>query len=138
MAADNEGGMCKVGFSGDDTLRAVIPPIVDKPKMPGIMVSMDQKDCDRSDERGAHTPHRSLIHCDEYIESKRSQYEAPSSDKLQDTIKGAILAHNPQDPECRRHVEPNATRLQEWDVLRMEWKAMHPASRDWRSHTNGG
>ena len=61
--------------------------------MPGIIVSMDQKDCDSSDERGAHTPHRSLIHCDEYIESKRSQYEAQSSDKLQDMIKRTILAH---------------------------------------------
>ena len=27
------------------------------------------------------------------------QYVAQSSDTLQDTIKAAILAHNPQDPE---------------------------------------
>ena len=29
------------------------------------------------------------------------QYEAQSSDSLQDTIKAAKLAHNPQDPEWR-------------------------------------
>ena len=32
------------------------------------------------------------------------QCEAQSSDTLQDTIKAAILAHNPQDPEWRRHI----------------------------------
>ena len=37
------------------------------------------------------------------------QCEAQSSDTLQDTIKAAILAHNPQDPERRRHVGLNAT-----------------------------
>ena len=43
------------------------------------------------------------------------QYEAPSSDTIQDTIKAAILAHIPQDPES----------------LRIEWKAMHQAYRQW-------
>ena len=32
------------------------------------------------------------------------QYEVQSSHTLQDTIKAAKLAHNPQDPEWRRHV----------------------------------
>ena len=43
--ADNKNGMCKVG----DAPRAVIPSIVD-PKVSGIMVSMDQKDSNSSDE----------------------------------------------------------------------------------------
>ena len=59
------------------------------------------------------------------------QYEAQSSDTLQDTIKAAILAHNPQDPEWRRHVGLNAARLQGYDALRIGWKAMHQAYRQW-------
>ena len=59
------------------------------------------------------------------------QYEAQSSDTLQDTIKAAILSHNPQDPEWRRHVGLNATRLQEYEALKNEWKAMHQAYRQW-------
>ena len=59
------------------------------------------------------------------------QYEAQSSDTLQDTIKAAMLAHNPQDPEWRRHVGLNATRLQVYDALRSEWKAVHQAYRQW-------
>ena len=59
------------------------------------------------------------------------QYEAQSSDTLQDTIKAATLAHNPQDPEWRRHVVLNATRLQVYDALKSEWKAMHQAYRQW-------
>ena len=59
------------------------------------------------------------------------QYEAQSSDTLQDTIKAAILAHNPQDPEWRRHVGLNATRLQGYEALKSEWKAMHQAYRQW-------
>ena len=40
VVADNES----------DAPRAVIPLTVDKPKMPGIMVGMDQKDSNSSDE----------------------------------------------------------------------------------------
>ena len=43
VVADNGSGMCKTEFAGDDALRAVIPSFVDKPKMPGIMVVMEQK-----------------------------------------------------------------------------------------------
>jgi actin beta/gamma 1 len=32
------------GFAGDDAPRAVFPSIVGRPKHPGIMVGMDQKD----------------------------------------------------------------------------------------------
>ena len=59
------------------------------------------------------------------------QYEAQSSDTLQDTIKAAILAHNRQDPEWRRHVGLNATRLQGYEAFKSEWKAMHQAYRQW-------
>ena len=59
------------------------------------------------------------------------QCEAQSSDTLQDTIKAAILAHNPQDQEWRRHVGLNATRLQGYEALKSEWKAMHQAHRQW-------
>ena len=55
------------------------------------------------------------------------QYEAQSSDTLQDTI----LAHSPQGPEWRRHVGLNATRLQGYEALKSEWKAMHQANRQW-------
>jgi actin beta/gamma 1 len=42
--------MCKAGFAGDDAPRAVFPSIVGRPKMPGIMVGMDQKDSYVGDE----------------------------------------------------------------------------------------
>ena len=50
------------------------------------------------------------------------QYEAQNVDTLQDTIKAAILAHNPQDSEWRRHVRLSPTRLQGYDALKRKWK----------------
>jgi len=50
MVVDNGSGMCKAGFAGDDAPRAVFPSIVGRPKMPGIMVGMDQKDAYVGDE----------------------------------------------------------------------------------------
>jgi len=41
---------CKAGFAGDDAPRAVFPSIVGRPKHPGIMVGMDQKDAYVGDE----------------------------------------------------------------------------------------
>jgi len=46
----NGSGMCKAGFAGDDAPRAVFPSIVGRPKHPGIMVGMDQKDAYVGDE----------------------------------------------------------------------------------------
>ena len=46
------------------------------------------------------------------------QCEAQNLDTLQDTIKAAILAHNPQDSEWCRCVRLSATRLQEYDALK--------------------
>lgn len=50
LVIDNGSGMCKGGFAGDDAPRAVFPSIVGRPKMPGIMVGMDQKDSYVGDE----------------------------------------------------------------------------------------
>ena len=44
LVVDNGSGMCKAGFAGDDAPRAVFPSLVGRPKMPGIMVGMDQRD----------------------------------------------------------------------------------------------
>ena len=50
LVVDNGSGMCKAGFAGDDAPQAVFPSIVGRPKMPGIMVGMDQKDSYVGDE----------------------------------------------------------------------------------------
>ena len=50
---DNGSGMVKAGFSGDDAPRAVFPSIVGRPKHPGIMVGMDQKESYVGDEAQA-------------------------------------------------------------------------------------
>ena len=50
IVVDNGSGMCKAGFAGDDAPRAVFPSIVGRPKMPGIMVGMDEKDSYVGDE----------------------------------------------------------------------------------------
>uniref|UniRef100_A0A0G4H9I5 Actin n=1 Tax=Chromera velia CCMP2878 TaxID=1169474 RepID=A0A0G4H9I5_9ALVE len=44
LVIDSGSGMCKAGFAGDDAPRAVFPTLVGRPKMPGIMVGMDQRD----------------------------------------------------------------------------------------------
>nr|AEV57493.1 actin [Cryptocaryon irritans] len=44
VVIDNGSGMCRAGVAGDDAPRAAFPSIVGRPKMPGIMVGMDQKD----------------------------------------------------------------------------------------------
>jgi len=44
VVIDNGSGMCKAGVAGEDAPKACFPSIVGKPKMPGIMVGMDQKD----------------------------------------------------------------------------------------------
>ena len=44
VVVDNGSGMCKAGFAGDDAPRSVFPTVVGRPKMPGIMVGLDQKE----------------------------------------------------------------------------------------------
>ena len=48
------------------------------------------------------------------------QYEAQNLDTLQDTIKAATLAHNPQDSEWCRFVRLSATSLQRYDALKRQ------------------
>ena len=42
--------MCKAGFAGDDAPRAVFPSVVGRPKYPGVMVGMGNKDAYVGDE----------------------------------------------------------------------------------------
>ena len=58
------------------------------------------------------------------------QYEAQSSDTLQDTIKAATLAHNLQYPVAQAR-QSERDKMQRYDALRIEWKAMHQAYRPW-------
>jgi actin-related protein len=44
VVIDNGSGMCKAGFAGDDAPRSVFSTIVGRPKVPGIMVGLDQKE----------------------------------------------------------------------------------------------
>jgi actin beta/gamma 1 len=44
LVVDNGSGMCKFGYGGDDWPRAVFPSIVGRPKVPGIIVGMGQRD----------------------------------------------------------------------------------------------
>ena len=41
---DNGTGFIKAGFQGDDSPKVELPTLIGEPKMPGIMVGMDQKD----------------------------------------------------------------------------------------------
>ena len=50
LVCDNGSGMCKAGFAGDDAPRSVFSTIVGRPKMPGIMVGLDQKEVYVGDE----------------------------------------------------------------------------------------
>lgn len=50
IVVDNGTGMCKAGFAGDDSPRAVFPSIVGRPKHQGVMVGMGQKDSYVGDE----------------------------------------------------------------------------------------
>ena len=50
VVVDNGSDMCKTEFAGDDASRAVIPSSVDKPKVSGIMVGMEQKDSNVGDD----------------------------------------------------------------------------------------
>merc|ERR1712039_718092 len=40
----------RAGFAGDEAPRVIMPSVVGRPKMPGIMVGMDQKDSYVGDE----------------------------------------------------------------------------------------
>jgi len=44
VVIDNGSGMVKAGFAGDDAPRSVFSTIVGRPRVPGIMVGLDQKE----------------------------------------------------------------------------------------------
>ena len=50
LVCDNGSGMVKAGFAGDDAPRAVFPSVIGRPRQPGVMVSMGQKDSYVGDE----------------------------------------------------------------------------------------
>lgn len=44
VVIDNGSGTCKAGFAGDDAPRSVFSTVVGRPKVPGIMIGLDQKE----------------------------------------------------------------------------------------------
>ena len=50
VVADNGSGTCNTEFADDVAPRAVIPSIVDKPRMPGMMFDMEHKDSNVGDD----------------------------------------------------------------------------------------
>ena len=50
LVADNGSGVCADGFAGDEAPRVELPTIVGRPKMPGMMVGIEQKDSNVGDE----------------------------------------------------------------------------------------
>lgn len=44
VVIDNGSGVCKAGFAGDDAPRSVFSSVVGRPKVPGIMVGLDQNE----------------------------------------------------------------------------------------------
>ena len=50
VVCDNGSGMVKAGFAGDDAPRAVFPSVIGRPRQPGVMVGMGQKDSYFGDE----------------------------------------------------------------------------------------
>ncbi len=53
IVIDNGSGMCKAGFSGDDSPKAAFPAIVGRPKTEGIIVGTGDKDTYVGDEAQA-------------------------------------------------------------------------------------
>ena len=44
VVIDNGSGECKAGFAGNDAPRSVFSSIVGRPKVPGVMVGLDNND----------------------------------------------------------------------------------------------
>ena len=44
IVIDNGSGVIKAGFAGDDAPRSVFSTVVGRPKVPGIMVGLDQNE----------------------------------------------------------------------------------------------
>ncbi|KAF6770230.1 hypothetical protein AHF37_11488, partial [Paragonimus kellicotti] len=50
LVIDNGSGMCKAGFAGDDSPRAVYPSVIGRARQPGVMIGLGQKDVYVGDE----------------------------------------------------------------------------------------
>ena len=50
VVIDNGSGTIKAGFAGDDAPRSVFSTVVGRPRVPGIMVGMDQQHVFMGDE----------------------------------------------------------------------------------------
>jgi actin len=44
LIIDNGSGYIKAGIAGDDAPKTYFPTLIGRPKQPGMMVGMDQKD----------------------------------------------------------------------------------------------
>ena len=53
VVIDNGSGLIKTGFAGDDAPRTVFPNLVGRPRHPGVIVGMQQKDLYVGDEAQA-------------------------------------------------------------------------------------
>lgn len=62
---DLGSGTLKAGFASDDAPKCIIPMIIGKPKAPGILVGMDQKDCYVGHEAKAK---KNLLICEEPVQ----------------------------------------------------------------------
>ena len=66
LVVDSVSGMCRAGFADDDAPPAVLPLIVDRPKIPDIMVGTDADDSYVGDEvqskRGVSTVKHHIQH----------------------------------------------------------------------------
>ena len=50
VVIDSGSGMCKAGFGGEDSPRAVFPSIIGRPRFQEVMVDVEYKDCYVGDE----------------------------------------------------------------------------------------
>lgn len=62
---DIGSGTLKAGFASDDAPKCIVPMIIGKPKAPGILVGMDQKDCYVGHEAKAK---KNLLICEEPVQ----------------------------------------------------------------------